>query len=286
MKILMVALVAAVSASAFADKVYLKSGSVLSGTAAGAANGELTFNSDDLGEVKIKLANIVKLENAGEHVIQYADGSEVTKKLSVDQGAYVADAKPLDMSNVKAIDPVAETWHGSVHVGFNATRGNTYEDTAAIEAKGLGKKVVSNVQGIVYRSKTAHSLSSAREIRAAFTPAMREIVKRWGNPYDGNRNTFLFRYAKGNENAFEINALVKKVTSLCNRQLSRLAEELGIPEFTTYSARHSFATILNRNGVDLKYISECLGHSSLKMTETYLAGFTKEDRMKYSVILL
>lgn len=147
----------------------------------------------------------------------------------------------------------------------------------------------SNVDGseiVFYRSKTAHSLSSAREIRAAFTPAMREIVKRWGNPYDGNRNTFLFRYAKGNENAFEINALVRKVTSLCNRQLSRLAEELGIPEFTTYSARHSFATILNRNGVDLKYISECLGHSSLKMTETYLAGFTKEDRMKYSVILL
>ena len=134
MKTLIVALVAVVSASAFADKVYLKSGSVLSGTAAGAANGELTFKSDDLGEVKIKLANIVKLENAGEHVIQYADGSEVTKKLSVDQGAYVADAKPLDMSNVKAIDPIAETWHGSINVAFNAARGNTYDNTAAVLA--------------------------------------------------------------------------------------------------------------------------------------------------------
>lgn len=134
MKILMVALVAAVSASAFADKVYLKSGSVLSGTAAGAANGELTFNSDDLGEVKIKIANIVKLEDAGEHVIQYTDGTEVTKRLSVDQGAYVADAKPLDMADVKAIDPVAETWHGNVNVAFNATRGNTYENSAAVLA--------------------------------------------------------------------------------------------------------------------------------------------------------
>ena len=134
MKKLMIIGVAIAACTAFADKVYLKSGSFLTGKVAGVTSGEVVFNSDDLGEVKIKVENIAKLEDAGEHVVQYNDKTEMSKKLSVAQGAYVADAKPLDMSNVKAIDPVAETWHGNVHVAYNASRGNTYNDSAAVEA--------------------------------------------------------------------------------------------------------------------------------------------------------
>ena len=40
------------------------------------------------------------------------------------------------MSNVKDIDPVEETWHGSFHAAYNATRGNTYEDTATLRLSG------------------------------------------------------------------------------------------------------------------------------------------------------
>lgn len=125
---------ALVATAAFADKVYLKSGSFLSGTVGGATSDEVVFNSDDLGEVKIKIANIVKLENAGSHVVKYVDNSTETRKLSVEKGLYVADAKPLDMTKVKEIDPVEEKWHGSVNVAFNATRGNTYENSAAVVA--------------------------------------------------------------------------------------------------------------------------------------------------------
>lgn len=145
---------------------------------------------------------------------------------------------------------------------------------------------IKNGEIVFVRSKTAHSLAQIKEIRAAFMPQMKEIVNRWGNVYDGNPDTFLFKYAKGDESPFEADALVRKVTALCNRHLKRLAEILELPPFTTYSARHSFATILNRQGVDLKYISDSLGHSSLQMTETYLAGFSKEDRKKYSELLL
>jgi len=117
-----------------ADKVYLKSGSFLTGKTSAVASGELTFASDDLGEVKIPLANVERLEDAGEHVIRYADESEVKKRLSVAKGAYVADGRPLDMGVVKALDPVAETWHGNVALSYNGRRGNTYEDSAAVRA--------------------------------------------------------------------------------------------------------------------------------------------------------
>jgi len=122
------------AAVSFADKVYLKSGSVLSGTAGAAANGEITFKSDDLGDVKIKLENIVRLENAGEHVLQYKDLAEEKKQLSVTNGQYVADAKPVDMTNVKAIDPVPETWHGNIAVAYQSARGNTYQNSASVIA--------------------------------------------------------------------------------------------------------------------------------------------------------
>jgi len=134
MKRLVFAAALMAAAVAFADKVMLKSGSSLTGTVVGAANGVVTFKSDDLGEVKIPVANIVTLEDVGTHVIQYKDNAQESKALSVKDGAYVADQKPLDMATVKAIDPIAETWHGSVNFAFNATRGNTYDDTAALVA--------------------------------------------------------------------------------------------------------------------------------------------------------
>ena len=132
---LVVAAVSALMASAvMADKVTLKSGSFLTGTVAGVSGDEITFNSDDLGEVKIKVANIVSLVDAGEHVVRYTDNTRETKRLGVDKGVYVVGAAPLDMSSVKDIDPVEETWHGSIHGAYNAARGNTYDNTATILA--------------------------------------------------------------------------------------------------------------------------------------------------------
>ncbi|MEF3423979.1 tyrosine-type recombinase/integrase [Bacteroides cellulosilyticus] len=53
----------------------------------------------------------------------------------------------------------------------------------------------------------------------------------------------------------------------------------------TYSARHSFATVLKRSGVNISYISESLGHSNLAITENYLASFEAEERKKNSILL-
>ena len=133
-KLVVAALSALVVSATFADKVTLKSGSFLTGTVVGASGDEITFNSDDLGEVKIKVANIASLVDAGEHVVRYNDNTRETKRLAVDKGAYVVESRPLDMSNVKDIDPAEETWHGSVNFAYNAARGNVRENSATVLA--------------------------------------------------------------------------------------------------------------------------------------------------------
>lgn len=46
---------------------------------------------------------------------------------------------------------------------------------------------------------------------------------------------------------------------------------------TTYAARHSFATILKRSGVNIALISEVMGHTSLFTTQFYLDSFDNEQ---------
>ena len=51
----------------------------------------------------------------------------------------------------------------------------------------------------------------------------------------------------------------------------------------TYTARHSFATVLKKSGVNIALISEALGHSDLATTQIYLDSFDNEqidDAMK------
>lgn len=136
------------------------------------------------------------------------------------------------------------------------------------------------------RSKTRNTVNEPKEIYATITPLMREIMERSGNGADGAPDDFIFRHAKGNETPLETSLLVRKVISSCNAAMKGLASDLGIPPFSTYAARHSFATILKQSGTDIHFISESLGHSSVSMTETYISGYGKEERKAYANSLL
>lgn len=65
-----------------------------------------------------------------------------------------------------------------------------------------------------------------------------------------------------------------KVLRKVNRELKVLGEMIGllIP-LTTYVARHTYATVLKRSGVNIAIISESLGHSDLSTTQIYLDSF-------------
>lgn len=64
-----------------------------------------------------------------------------------------------------------------------------------------------------------------------------------------------------------------KVLTNTNRWLRKIGERVGIEHLTTYVARHTFATVLKRSGVNIAIISESLGHSDLSTTQIYLDSF-------------
>ncbi len=71
-----------------------------------------------------------------------------------------------------------------------------------------------------------------------------------------------------------------------NRMLKRLAERLGVPVFSSYASRHTWATIARDKQVPLSVISESMGHSSEAVTRIYLASFSQQviDEANKSVI--
>lgn len=71
---------------------------------------------------------------------------------------------------------------------------------------------------------------------------------------------------------------VRKYCLHINQELKQLAKELNITaNVTTYVARHSFATILKKSGVNIGIISQALGHQDIKTTQIYLSKFDNEQ---------
>lgn len=66
---------------------------------------------------------------------------------------------------------------------------------------------------------------------------------------------------------------IDKVRKKVNADLREVAKVLKLrTPITTYTMRHTYGSVLLRRGVDLKRISEGLGHSTLAMTEHYVAS--------------
>ena len=73
---------------------------------------------------------------------------------------------------------------------------------------------------------------------------------------------------------------IKAFTRYVNQHLEKLCTANNLQVVSTYWARHSFATLAVLNKTPLELVSLSLGHSELKTTMNYFAGFGDEEKKK------
>lgn len=134
------------------------------------------------------------------------------------------------------------------------------------------------------RQKTEKRTKNQKLIRVALIPLLQNIIDKWGNKKSSSN--YIFPYLDGNESDEERYKKTRDLYKRINKRMKLIGEEIGIENVTTYTARHSFASTLKRKGANISYISDCLGHTDIRTTESYLSSFEKEDRTKNASLLV
>ena len=133
------------------------------------------------------------------------------------------------------------------------------------------------------REKTKRTTKNTKFIRATVTDDMQQIIDRWGNePLPDN---YIFNLVEHTTNPELAMSRKGWFTKKFNQHLKMIGATIGVDNLTSYVARHSYATVLKRNNVNIAFISESLGHTSLSTTQIYLDSFDQEERARNARLL-
>lgn len=135
---------------------------------------------------------------------------------------------------------------------------------------------------VFIRSKTRKSSAdNPQPIMVPVTDYVRTMLDKYANK-DKSPDAYVFNIYKGNTDPMKKHNLLRKFIARVNKRLKPIAKELGFPhDFSTYYARHSFSTNVIRNGQSIEFVQKALGHTDMKTTMNYFAGF--EDETLHSV---
>ena len=133
------------------------------------------------------------------------------------------------------------------------------------------------------RAKTQHTNRTASTTISIFIlDEISVIIERWKNK-DTDIENYVFPILERDISAERELRLIQQFTKMVNRYIKHVTASVGISkQVTSYYARHSFATILRNSGAPTAFISESLGHTSTKTTESYLDSFESETKKKWA----
>jgi integrase/recombinase XerD len=98
--------------------------------------------------------------------------------------------------------------------------------------------------------------------------------------YKGKEESFIFPFLSDRfdySDPMYLHSRIGAKTALINKYLKDIAKDAKITKkITTHTARHSFADIARQKTDNIYNLSKTLGHSSIKVTEAYLASFDQK----------
>ena len=135
---------------------------------------------------------------------------------------------------------------------------------------------------VFVRRKTFQS--SGAVVHVPFTPQLNDAFNQIA---DGNGDLILPDLVGIEPHSEEERRKIQEVAKKINKHLAAIYEIYGIKDnpAITYTARHTFMTRLMRNGVPIEYISNAMGHTSIRTTQDYFDGYTSEQRKRTASFL-
>lgn len=120
---------------------------------------------------------------------------------------------------------------------------------------------------------TCHRQKTGTELSVCVSPEVLTLIDRYRNT-DPN-STYLFRFLDAADKGKDAYHAYGRLLRRLNVLLAKLAAHYGMKDIkvSSYSARHTWATVAKFCHISEEVISEGLGHSSLEVTRTYLKSF-------------
>lgn len=194
--------------------------------------------------------------------------------------------KALDMNEIKALfdyKPVCNTWEEKALDFWKFSymaNGMNMKDISLLKRSDIKNGFIEFV-----RAKTINTNRTVIPIKVFLTEQLLEIIAKHGLP-DKGPTSLIFPIIKPKDSLEKKQADLKQFIKMVNKYMRVIAQKIGIDkDCTTYTARHSTATILKRSGADIQQISEALGHASISTTKAYLGSFEDDSKKDLAKLL-
>jgi integrase len=159
--------------------------------------------------------------------------------------------------------------------------GLNFVDFAKLEPKNITSDDEGQKLLVYYRSKTN------RKITVPISEKALEIINYYKNQNFGNKYIFPILDPEIHKTGQQIKYRVQTALKKFNDEINQLATIVGIDKhLTSYTARHSFATILKKEMIPTSIISEMMGHKTESITQTYLDSFDNSTKSEAAKKLL
>lgn len=193
-------------------------------------------------------------------------GIEKTAKRAVDEEV-VQRLEQLDLRNKPMLDLAKDMFFFSLY-----TRGMSFIDIAYL------KKENTSGNNLVYKRHKTN-----QKIEVSLPDCAMRIVRKYAVVMTESDYLFPLLYSPGR----------KKVTAYPtalhnhNDRLKQISGLLGLSDcLTSYTSRHTWASLAKKNGVETYIISEAMGHTSENTTRIYLASLNNTVLDKANEIVI
>jgi len=200
-------------------------------------------------------------------------GKNVKKALSKEQIQQVVDYPFKEFSKE---DKARDFWYFTY-----LNNGINHKDICNLKYKDIVKKEI-----FFNRAKTIRSSRGKdKTIISSLLNESERIIEKWGNK-DKDPDNYVFPILTPGLTAQRVQEVAYTHLQSINKFNNRLAKTLKLGmKLTTMVARHSFASVMIENNVDLAIIKELMGHSSITTTEKYVKPFNSKSRRTTAELL-